>query len=159
MVAVNGFAEEEIKVVNNFELNKYLGRWYEIARLPASFEKNLKNVTATYSLKSNGTVKVENKGIDEKTNKIKIATGRAKIAEAVSVGYLRVSFFWPFYGDYKIIKLDENYRYAAVYSSKKYAWILSREKTIEKEILDQYIKALEEIGIETTKMIYSQEKE
>jgi len=146
-----------IEPIRNFELNKYLGKWYEIARLPASFEKDLVNVTATYSLMNNGKVKVENEGINKDNKKNKKAIGNAKFGAAQNIGYLRVSFFWPFYGDYKILKLDKDYKYALVFSSRKLMWILSREKTMEKGILDQYLSASKEIGIETTKLIYSQE--
>ncbi len=152
-----GKGEIKMESIHDFELAKYLGLWYEIARLPASFEKNLTNVTATYSLKENGTVKVENQGTDSKTNAVKKATGKAKFAGNPTIGYLKVSFFGPFYGDYKIIQLDKDYKYALVYSSKKYAWILSREKTMEKEILDQYLNSLKEFGIDTTKLIFSQQ--
>lgn len=141
--------------VLNFDLNKYLGEWYEIARLPASFEKNLIRVTATYSLEEDGKVKVENAGINEKTSKPKKAIGKAKIAKGKDIGYLKVSFFGPFYADYIILELDSNYQYSMVASSKKHLWILSRTPKIEKEILDRLIEKAKNMGFETEKLFFT----
>lgn len=115
--------------VKNVDINKYIGKWYEIARFPHSFEKNLQGVTATYSFLKNGKIRVVNEGrVDSLNGKIKVANGKAKIPNANEPGKLKVSFFLFFYSDYFILELDEvNYQYALVGSSSdKYLWILSR---------------------------------
>jgi apolipoprotein D and lipocalin family protein len=141
--------------VTNFELNKYLGKWYELARMPASFEKNLTNVTAIYSLKDNGKVKVQNEGTDSKSLKRKIAIGKAKIAKSKDIGYLKVSFFGPFYADYIVIELDTGYQYAMVASSMKYLWILSRKPTLEKEIMDGLIEKAKNLGFQIENLYFT----
>ena len=141
--------DAKMEPISNFDLNQYLGKWYEIARLPASFEKNLINVTATYSMRNDGKVKVENQGIDQKSNKNKIAIGKAKFAGNSNIGYLKVSFFGPFYADYKIIELDTNYQFALVMSSTKYAWILSRSPKLDSVIVNKLLEKAKMAGINT----------
>lgn len=142
--------------VSSFELNRYLGKWYEIARLPFSYEKGLVNVTATYSLRKDGKVKVVNEGYkNTKDGKHKVANGKAKLGESPDQGYLRVSFFWPFYGDYIIAELDPNYTYAMVISSPRYLWILSREPKMDKTILDDLIAKAQKIGFDTSRLYFT----
>lgn len=144
----------DLKPVMTFDLKKYLGRWYEVARLPAWFEKGMTNVTATYSLKDNGKVKVENAGL--KKGKKKVAIGKAKIAGDSSQGYLKVAFFLSFYADYVIIDLDtSNYKWAMVASSYDYLWILSREPVLDKAILDNLVEKAKKMGFDTTKLYYT----
>ena len=126
--------------VKNFELNRYLGKWYEIARMPAGFEKDLTHVTAEYSLHKKGYVVVLNSG--KKYGKLKVAKGKAKFAKEPTTGHLKVSFFGPFYGDYIIVDIDPDYQYVLVISSKKYAWILSRKPELDKNIIDRYINKM-----------------
>ena len=103
---------EGVNPVDNFELNKYLGIWYEIARLDHSFERGLNNVTAEYSLRDDGGIKVLNRGYSTENNEWKVAEGKAYFVEKENQGYLKVSFFGPFYGSYIIFELDEeNYQY------------------------------------------------
>jgi apolipoprotein D and lipocalin family protein len=114
--------------VKELDLNRYLGIWYEIARFPHSFEKNLVGVTATYSLREDGKITVVNQGfkntMDGERSK---AVGKAKIPNKLESGKLKVSFFWIFYADYFVLELDENYQYAMIGSSSdKYFWILCR---------------------------------
>jgi lipocalin len=114
--------------VKELDLNRYLGTWYEIARFPHSFEKDLVGVTATYRLRADGKIEVINQGrkftLDGKRSK---AVGKAKIPNPSEPGKLKVSFFWFFYADYFVLELDENYQYAMIGSSSpKYFWILSR---------------------------------
>jgi lipocalin len=145
---------DKLTPVTSFELNRYFGKWYEIARLPAWFEKGMTNVTATYSLKKNGKVKVENAGL--KKGKNKVAIGKAKIAVEPTLGYLKVAFFLSFYADYVIIDLDTaNYRWAMVASSFDYLWILSRDKELDKKILDVLVEKAKKIGFDTTKLYYT----
>ena len=145
---------KEIKPVSPFELSRYLGTWYEIARLPTWFEKDLTHVTATYTLKKNGMVKVENAG--KKNGKPKIAIGKAKFADEKTIGYLRVAFFLWFYADYKIIELDTaEYKYAMVASSFDYLWILCREPKLSKEILSALVEKAQKLGFDTNKLYFT----
>jgi len=142
-------------VIRNFELNKYLGTWYEIARLDHSFERGLSNVTAYYSLRSDGKVKVINRGFKTKSNTWSESVGKAKFAGSKSIGSLKVSFFGPFYGAYNIVKLDENYQYALIISNGfDYMWLLSRTKTMPEDIKQQYMKRATDLGFDTGKLIW-----
>ena len=142
-------------VFQNFELNKYLGVWYEIARFDHSFERGLSNVTANYSLRPDGKVKVVNRGFKEKLNSWSESVGKAKFAGNLTIGRLKVSFFGPFYGAYNIVKLDENYQYALIISNGfDYMWLLSRTKTIPEDIKQQYLKRASELGFDTEKLIW-----
>jgi apolipoprotein D and lipocalin family protein len=124
---------ESIPVVQTFDLQRYLGTWYEIARLPHSFENGLEKVTATYTLRDDGMITVLNKGFNSTSGKWKDAAGKARFKQPPAGGYLEVSFFWIFYADYKIIALDTiNYSYAMITSSSKdYLWILSRTPQLD----------------------------
>ena len=134
----------ELRTLNDFESKKYLGKWYEIARIDNSFEKNLTNVTAEYSLNSDGTIKVINKGYHKTKNKEKTIEGKAKI---IDKGLLKV-YFIPFFGaDYNVLYVDSNYEYALVGGNKKnYLWILSRNDTLEDNIYDKLIQIALERG-------------
>ncbi len=100
--------------VSSFEKEKYLGKWYEIARLDFKFEKNLDNTTAHYSINENGTIRVENRGYDTVKKEWKEAIGKAKFVESDDIAKLKVSFFGPFYGGYNVIAIDKDYQYALV---------------------------------------------
>jgi lipocalin len=114
--------------VKELDLNRYLGTWYEIARFPHSFEKGLVGVTANYSLRTDGKIRVINKGYENSLNgKLSVAEGKAKISDKADTGKLKVSFFWIFYADYYVLELDAEYKYVMIGSSSpKYFWILSR---------------------------------
>jgi len=142
--------------VTPFVAEKYLGTWYEIARLPNSFEKGMTHVTATYSQEENGKIKVLNQGILNK--KQKDAIGKAYLAGASNEGFLKVSFFGPFYANYIIVDLDENYTYAMVASSPKYLWILSREPALDKVVLDRLLEKAKELGFDTSKLYFTPQK-
>jgi len=120
---------ENVKPVDHFNLAKYLGKWYEIARLDHSFERGLTRITAEYSLRDDGGVRVLNRGYSAKENAWKEAEGKAYFVEGSNQGYLKVSFFGPFYGSYIVFELDhENYQYSLVCGpDKSYLWILARE--------------------------------
>jgi len=142
-------------VITNFELDKYLGTWYEIARFDHSFERGLSNVTANYSLRPDGNVKVINRGFKAKSDTWSESVGKAKFAGDKSVGRLKVSFFGPFYGAYNIVKLDENYQHALVISSgTDYLWLLSRTKLMPDSIKQQYLDRAIELGFDTQKLIW-----
>lgn len=139
--------------ITGFELERYLGTWYEIARYPHSFEKKLQGVTATYSMKENGMVKVENAGYKNTLDgKYKKATGKAKFAGDPTVGHLKVSFFLFFYGDYIIMEMDkENYQWAVIGStSPNYLWILSREPEMDPALYKKLTERLANRGYDLT---------
>lgn len=143
------------KAVSPFELDKYLGVWHEIARLDMRFEKDLNNVTATYTLNENGTVKVNNQGYNFVTKEWKQAIGKAKFAGKTNEARLKVSFFGPFYAAYNVIALDENYQYALVVSSNlKYLWILSREKTMPEDVKADYVAQAKKLGFAIDELIW-----
>lgn len=137
--------------VTNFNAEKYLGTWYEIARFNHTFESGLSHVTATYS-QNNDMIKVVNKGI--KDNKERTAIGKAKFNGKTDVGHLRVSFFWIFYADYIIIYLDDNYETAIVTSGADYLWFLSRTPQISSEKKELLIQLAKNNGFDTGKLIW-----
>ncbi len=141
--------------MKNFEKIRYLGKWYEIARLDFKFEEGLNNTTAEYSVNDNGTIRVENRGYDYTEKTWEQAIGKAKFVGDESVAMLKVSFFGPFYAGYNVIALDENYMYALVCgSSLDYLWILSRETEIPENIKHQYLKIADGIGYNTSDLIW-----
>ena len=144
-----------LQTVQKVELNKYLGSWYEIARYEHFFERDCKNVTANYSMMDEKTIKVINKCTKIQTNEKKEATGRAYAIDE-SNSKLKVSFFRPFYGDYWILMLDENYKYVVVGTpSREYLWILAREKTISEELRNEILQKLPTLGFDTSKFIWT----
>nr|WP_321409059.1 lipocalin family protein [uncultured Carboxylicivirga sp.] len=147
-------SNEDLPTVKDVDLTKYQGTWYEIARLPNRFEKGLKCVTANYTPDEDGTIKVINKGINtEDQSKSETAIGKAKVPDAQFPGQIKVSFFGPFYGDYYIIDLDENYHYALVGDpSRKYLWILSRTPKIDNEIYNSLITKAEKLGFNVSEL-------
>lgn len=151
MLAQNGRIEDAIP---EFELKKYLGKWYEIARFNHSFEKGMTNVTAEYSLRSDGKVRVLNSGW--KDGKKKIAEGKARQPDPLrEPSKLEVSFFWFFYSDYNVLLLDKDYRYALVGSrSPGYLWILSRTPSIPDDVKEAMIDEAVKLGYDTSKLIW-----
>lgn len=133
---------DNIPTVKPFNLNRYLGKWYEIARLPNRFEENLERVTADYSIKENGEIKVINRGFNIDENEWEEAEGRAWVPDTSNPSDLKVSFFWIFSSGYKVIDLDrKNYSWSMVTSSsKKYLWILSRSKEIDEKVYNNLLK-------------------
>ena len=151
---------KSVKPVSDFELDRYLGKWYEIARLDHSFERGLSQVTAEYSLRSDGGVLVLNRGFSDADNKWKEAEGKAYFVNKNSEGYLKVSFFGPFYGSYVVFGLDhENYQYAFVSGPNlDYLWLLARTPTVETEIIQKFIEMSEARGFDTENLIFVQQK-
>jgi apolipoprotein D and lipocalin family protein len=146
---------KHLPAIADFDAERYTGRWHEIARFPHRFEKGLSEVTAEYSLRPDGKIDVVNRGYSEKKGKWKQARGVAKFADAENVGYLKVSFFGPFYGDYKILALDKkDYSYAVVASGTfDYLWILSRTPVMAESRLRNLIAAVKELGFETENLL------
>jgi len=150
------YTPEGIHAVDNFEVNRYLGNWYEIARLDHHFERGLNNISAEYSLKEDGGIKVVNRGTEIETGKLKQAEGNAYFIGKQNVGSLKVSFFGPFYGGYHIIELDKkNYQYAMVAGPDlDYLWILCRQPKLQPVILNQLIKQAKALGFAVDKLIF-----
>lgn len=149
-----------VEPVDEFELNKYLGKWYEIARLDHSFERNLEQVSAEYSLREDGGVRVKNRGYSVKKNKWKEAIGKAYFVRKSDEGYLKVSFFGPFYGSYVIFELDKtDYQYAFISgSNESYLWFLSRNPTVGNEIKQTFKNRAKELGFNTEELIWVNQK-
>ncbi|RXK06058.1 lipocalin family protein [Halarcobacter bivalviorum] len=149
------YKDPNIKSVQKVDLDRYLGSWYEIARYEHRFEKDCKNVTATYSIKENKKIEVINSCTKITTNNKTEAIGEAYAVDNTN-SKLKVSFFWPFYGDYWIIMLDEDYSYAVVSEpSKKYLWILSRDKRLDENIKKKILKRLESLDYDLSKLIWT----
>lgn len=141
--------------VSDFNSQRYLGKWYEIARLDHSFERGLSNVTASYAKRSDGQIKVVNRGFDDEADRFKQATGRAKFADDPSSGKLRVSFFGPFFGDYIIFGLSDDYRHAYVSGGNdKYLWLLSRSRSVPPSVRRDFIKRANALGYDTGALIW-----
>ena len=135
------------------DIQRFMGRWYEIARFEHRFEKGITHVSATYTLSGNGKIEVLNEGLKE--GKHKQIKGRAKQPNPQDPGKLKVSFFLWFYSDYYVLYIDPEYRYLLVGSSSdKYLWIMSREKSLAKETLDQLIDKLRVRGYDTDKLLF-----
>ncbi len=147
---------EHVRPVDDFELGKYLGRWYEIARLDHSFERGLTRVTAEYSMRDDGGVRVLNRGYSEKDGVWKEAEGKAYFVERTDQGYLKVSFWGPFYGSYVVFELDrEGYQYALVCGpNRSYLWLLARTPQIEQALKDSLIAKAAASGFETSKLVF-----
>lgn len=141
--------------VKPFDKQKYLGKWYEIARLDFKYERDLDNTTAEYSLNSDGTIKVDNKGYNTKKREWEQAIGKAKFVGDDTTGMLKVSFFGPFYSGYNVIAIDEEYRYALVAGKNlSYLWILSRDTNIPENIKKQYLDIADKIGYNTQNLLW-----
>lgn len=153
-LGATGHAQTPLKTVDHVDLQRYLGRWYEIARIPNRFEKQCaRDVTAEYAL--NGSeITVRNTCV-QADGKPNIAKGRAKVVDKTTGAKLKVTFFWPFYGDYWIIGLDPQYRWAIVGEpSRKYGWILSRTPSLPTSTLDEIRRQLEASGYRSSDLIY-----
>lgn len=143
-----------LQPVTGFQSDKYLGKWYEIARLPMPFEKNLDNTTANYAKKDNGHIQVINRGHNYKTGKWKQSEGEARFLGDPSKAALKVAFFKPFWAGYNVIDLVD-YKYALVAGdSTKYLWILSRETTIPAEIKERFLQKAKSSGYDTENLIW-----
>lgn len=147
---------EGVKPVGNFKLDRYLGKWYEIARLDHRFERGLSRITAEYSRREDGGVRVLNRGYSAEAGEWKEAEGKAYFVEGPDLGYLKVSFFGPFYGAYVVFDLDhEHYQYALVSGpDRSYLWILSRTPEMKPELKDKLIARANAMGFDTGKLIF-----
>lgn len=146
-----------VEAVKGFDVNRYLGTWYEIARLDHPFERGLSKVRAEYTLRDDGGIDVTNIGFDPRKNAWKKATGKAYFVEGPDVGRLKVSFFGPFYGGYNILELDSDYSYALVCGpSRKYLWILARKPEMEASVKAALMEKAGSLGFDASKLIFVQ---
>ena len=143
-----------VKPVQDFEIDRYLGKWYEIARLDHRFERGLSNVTAQYSLRDDGGVRVINRGYKSADGQWEEAEGKAFFVGDTTTGMLKVSFFGPFYGAYNVIALDQDYQWSLVAGpDKDYLWILSRKPQLEEGVFDQLVAQAKASGFDTDSLI------
>lgn len=145
-----------VQAVTGFELDRYLGTWYEVARLDHSFERGMSNVTANYSMRDDGGVRVINRGYKTAKSEWDEATGKAYLVGDANVGRLKVSFFGPFYGGYNIIELDKShYEYALIAGPDRgYLWILARSPILEQNVLSTLVKKARDLNFPTDELIY-----
>ena len=143
-----------IEPVTGFDQRRYLGTWYEIARLDHSFEEGLSQVTAEYSLNNDGSIKVVNRGYNAEAGEWKEAEGRAVFVDAPDVGHLKVSFFGPFYASYVVFELDDQYTTAYITGyDRDYLWLMSRTPEVSDEVLEAFRKRAEAEGFELGELI------
>lgn len=141
--------------VAHFKPEKYMGKWYEIARFDYKFEKDMDNVTATYSQNPNGTIRVDNKGYNYVKKEWKESIGEARFVKDKTEARLKVSFFKPIWAGYNVIDIDEDYQYAIIAgNSLKYLWILSRTTTIPESIRQRFLEKAKRIGYNTDELIW-----
>jgi len=145
---------EGVEPVKSFEISRYLGKWYEIARLDHSFERGLTQVTATYSEREDGGIRVVNEGYSMESGEWSRAEGKAFFVRGENTGFLKVSFFGPFYGSYIVFDLDPDYRYAMVSGpDKSYLWLLAREPAVEESIVERFVSEAKKRGFDTDQLI------
>lgn len=144
------------EVVQSFDIEKYSGKWHEIARLDFYWEKGLSKVTAEYTLNPDGSVKVDNKGFNAEKNTWKQSIGKAKFVNDKNKGALKVSFFGPFYSGYNVAKIDPDYKYALVFGEDMdNMWILSRDKSIPEEIKQDYLDHAKKSGYNIKELVWT----
>jgi apolipoprotein D and lipocalin family protein len=150
---------EGLTAVDGFDVNRYLGTWYEVARLDHRFERGLENISATYTLRDDGGIDVLNKGWDTEDGEWHEARGKAYFVEQPDKGRLKVSFFGPFYGGYNIIELDKkDYAYSMITGpDRSYFWILSRTKQLPDATLQALIDRAGRLGFATDKLIFAKQ--
>lgn len=153
-VTATGSRKDELEVVPSVDLSRYVGKWYEIARLPNRFQKKCADsVTANYTLRSDGSIQVVNR-CRTASGEFTTATGKAKIADKKTNAKLKVTFFWPFYGKYWILDLGQNYEYAVIGEpGRDYLWILSRTPQMDEALYQRLLAKMQARGFDTTRMI------
>lgn len=150
---------EGVAPVTGFDEQRYLGKWYEIARLDHSFERGLSQVSAEYELREDGGIKVINRGFNAEENAWSEAIGRAYFVDDKETAHLKVSFFRPFYSSYVVFELGENYDYAFVSGyNKDYLWLLARTPTVSKELVERFSQVAKEKGFDTSELIFPQQQ-
>lgn len=147
--------QSELTTVSHVDLDRYLGRWYEIASIPQSFQKGCTATRATYTANPDGTIGVLNEcQLYSLDGKLKQARGTAKVVDRETNSKLKVSFFWPFYGDYWIVDLGPNYEYAAVGApNRDYLWILSRNTHLDEQVYQEILARMTEKGFDVSRLV------
>lgn len=142
--------------IDDFEVKRYLGKWYEIARLDHSFERGLSKVSAEYSLRQDGGIRVINRGFSKNDNEWKDAEGKAYFVNDNNQGHLKVSFFGPFYSSYVIFELDKTgYEYAFVSGyNNSYLWLLARKPNVDQTVIDHFVSRSNALGFKTDELIF-----
>jgi apolipoprotein D and lipocalin family protein len=144
-----------IEPVRGFDLDRYLGKWYEIARLDHSFERGMTRVTAEYSLRDDGGVRVVNRGFNATGGAWDEAVGKAYFVADEDQGYLKVSFFGPFYGAYVVFELDPDYRYAFISGpDRSYLWLLARTPDLPETVRQRFVERATELGFDLDELIW-----
>jgi apolipoprotein D and lipocalin family protein len=147
----NSCKNQDLDTVSSVDLEKYAGKWFDIASFPQRFQKGCENTTATYTLTDKGYVIVENRC--KKQEEITYIKGKAFVQKNSGNAKLKVQFFWPFRGKYWIIELDKNYQYAVVgHPNRKYLWILSREPKMNNVLYEELLKKIESKGFDINKI-------
>ena len=157
LVALSGCTgmPEGVEPVSDFDKSRYLGTWHEIARLDHSFERGLVDVTAEYSLRDDGAVRVIKSGTDSETGEYKVAEGHAKFVGDEGTAHLKVSFFGPFYGSYIVFELDPNYRYAFVAGyNTDYLWLLARDTDISDDTRQLFTDRAQTLGFAMDDLVW-----
>ena len=159
-ITIAGNSMKSLETVNFVDLSRYVGQWYEIARFRHKFQKGCVGSKATYTLRDDGKITVVNECYDKSfSGKLRSVKGKAWVVDRNTNAKLKVSFFWPFAGDYWIIDLDENYEYAVVgHPARKYLWILSRTPNLDEEIYKAILNRLEKQGYNTAELILTVQK-
>ena len=146
-----------VQAVEGFDTARYLGKWYEIARLDHRFERGLDNITATYTARDDGGITVLNRGYDRAKGEWREAQGRARFAGPRDKAMLEVSFFGPFYGGYNVVDLDPDYQLALISGpTREYLWILARQPDPPREAVERVARRAAELGFDTAALIYVQ---
>ncbi|MFD2744437.1 MULTISPECIES: lipocalin family protein [Sphingobacterium] len=150
----------DVPVIEDFDKSKFMGTWHEVARLDFFWEKNLTEVTATYSINADGSINVLNRGYDLIKDKWKERSGKVKFLGEEHIGALKVSFFRPLYAGYNIMHIDQDYKYALVFGGNtNYMWILSREKQVPENIRQKYVQYAMRSGYATHKLVWASQDE
>lgn len=146
---------EGVQPVRGLDVDRYLGTWYEVARLDHRFERGLSQVTATYSRRDDGGIDVLNRGYDAADGAWREADGKAYFVGDTDVGHLKVSFFGPFYGSYVVFELDPDYRHAFIVGySTDYLWLLARDPDVGTDVKARFEARAAELGVDTSELIY-----
>ncbi len=144
-----------IVAVNNFDQNRYLGQWYEVARIENRFEEGLQQVTATYTVRADGGINVLNQGYSADEQKWQKAEGKAYFVDSPDTAHLKVSFFGPFYASYVVFKLDPDYGYAFVTgNTKEYLWLLARTPTVSDQVKQEFLGDVEALGYPLDQLVW-----
>ena len=147
-----------VTAVTPFDVQRYAGRWYELARLDHAFERGMTDVTATYTAQADGSVRVVNRGYAPATGQWREAVGKALFTGAPTTGSLKVSFFGPFYGGYNVVALDPAYQWALVIgSSVDSMWILSRKPYLSDEVRGVLLAKARALGVDENTIVWVQQ--